>query len=139
MHASFRTRGRARGGRSKNGRSRALTRPPRRSSHKNNQAAVKPPTALEPPSSRCTEDIASRPEWIDVGYHLLPDARGCGYATEAARALLGYGFKTLKLSEIYAVVSPHNAPSQAVMQRLGMPRTGQHQHIGIEVISDEAR
>jgi RimJ/RimL family protein N-acetyltransferase len=77
--------------------------------------------------------LSSRPEWIEVGYHLLPEARGHGYATEAARALLGYGFNTLKLSEIYAVVSSHNAPSQAVMQRLGMPRVGQHQHVGMEV------
>jgi RimJ/RimL family protein N-acetyltransferase len=77
--------------------------------------------------------LSIRPEWIEVGYHLLPDARGRGYATEAARALLGYGFNTLKLSEIYSVVSPHNAPSQAVMQRLGMPRAGRHQHGGMEV------
>jgi RimJ/RimL family protein N-acetyltransferase len=73
------------------------------------------------PRSRCTEDIVQPAEWIEVGYHLLPDARGRGYATEAARALLGYGFRTLKLSEIHAVALPHNAPSQAVMQRLNMP------------------
>jgi RimJ/RimL family protein N-acetyltransferase len=77
--------------------------------------------------------LSSRREWIEVGYHLLPDARGRGYATEAARALLGYGFKTLELSEIYAVVAPQNAPSQAVMQRLGMPSVGQYQHVGMEV------
>jgi RimJ/RimL family protein N-acetyltransferase len=76
--------------------------------------------------------LSSRPDWIEVGYHLLPEARGHGYATEAAHALLDYGFETCGLEVIYAVVLPDNAPSQAVMGRLGMPRVGMHRHADME-------
>lgn len=70
--------------------------------------------------------------WIEVGYHLTPEARGKGFATEAARTLLAYGFRTLELPEIHAIVLPSNAPSQAVMARLGMARIGLHTHSGME-------
>jgi RimJ/RimL family protein N-acetyltransferase len=76
--------------------------------------------------------LPNRPEWIEVAYHLLPEARGQGYATEAARALLAHGFETLNLAEIHAIVLPHNKASQAVMARLGMPRIGAHTNIGLE-------
>lgn len=72
--------------------------------------------------------LPSRTEWTEVGYHLLPDARGKGYATEGAARLLAYGFEDLRLPEIRAVVLPHNLPSQAVMVRLRMPKVGQVMH-----------
>lgn len=43
-----------------------------------------------------------------------------GYATEAARACLDYGFNVLKQDEIVAVTRPDNKRSRAVMTRLGM-------------------
>ncbi len=45
---------------------------------------------------------------------------GNGYATEAARAALQYGFGELALDEIVSFTSISNQPSRAVMQRLGM-------------------
>ena len=51
---------------------------------------------------------------------LHPDAWGHGYATEAARAALGYGFDALGLELIFAITLPDNLPSQAVMKRLGL-------------------
>ena len=72
--------------------------------------------------------LPSRMEWTEVGYHLLPDARGKGYATQGAARLLAYGFEDLQLPEVRAVVLPHNLPSQAVMARLGMPKVGQVLH-----------
>ncbi|WP_338900050.1 GNAT family protein [Streptomyces sp. TG1A-60] len=47
---------------------------------------------------------------------------GRGYATEAARAEVGYGFGDLGLAEIPAVTTAANLRSQAVMRRLGMTR-----------------
>ena len=49
-------------------------------------------------------------------------AWGQGYASEAARAALNYGFGPLGLPEIVAVTMARNTRSQAVMRRLGMTR-----------------
>jgi ribosomal-protein-alanine N-acetyltransferase len=56
----------------------------------------------------------------EVLWALHPDAWGKGYATEVARAALGYGFATLKLDLIFAITLPDNVASQAVMKRLGL-------------------
>ena len=57
---------------------------------------------------------------IEVGWRLAADAWGQGYATEAARAALAYGFAILKLPEIVAWTARKNLASQAVMRRIGM-------------------
>jgi RimJ/RimL family protein N-acetyltransferase len=56
----------------------------------------------------------------EVLWALHPDAWGKGYATEVARAALGYGFDTLGLDLIFAITLPDNVASQAVMKRLGL-------------------
>jgi len=45
---------------------------------------------------------------------------GGGYATEAARAALDYGFREIGLSDIVALTVPANQRSRRVMERLGM-------------------
>ena len=57
---------------------------------------------------------------LEIGWRLSRTAWGHGYATEAARAVLGYGFETLGLREILAVTAAGNQRSRAVMGRLGM-------------------
>jgi ribosomal-protein-alanine N-acetyltransferase len=57
---------------------------------------------------------------IEVGYALVKDCRGKGFAVEAAGAVLTYGFEELKLEEIVAVARPENRASWRVMERLGM-------------------
>ena len=57
----------------------------------------------------------------EIGYHFRPEVQGLGYATEAAKALLDHGFRTLNLPRIVAVILPDNAPSQAVMAKLKLP------------------
>lgn len=56
----------------------------------------------------------------EVLWSLHPDAWGQGFATEAARAALDFGFGTLGLATIFAVTRPDNTASQAVMKRLGL-------------------
>ena len=58
----------------------------------------------------------------EVGWRLARPYWGRGYATEAARVAVAYGFETLQLDEIVAFVVPGNRRSQAVMDRLGMVR-----------------
>lgn len=57
---------------------------------------------------------------VEIGWRLARWAWGKGYATEAARAVLAYGFETLGLAEVVAETAAENARSQAVMRRLGM-------------------
>ncbi|RKR89592.1 RimJ/RimL family protein N-acetyltransferase [Micromonospora pisi] len=57
---------------------------------------------------------------VEIGWRLARSAWGHGYATEAARAVLAYGFDTVELPEILAVTARTNLRSQAVMHRIGM-------------------
>lgn len=57
---------------------------------------------------------------IEVGWRLDHAAWGHGYATEAARAALAYGFGALELDEIVSFTATSNLRSQAVMRRIGM-------------------
>src|SRR5262245_9604441 len=58
----------------------------------------------------------------EIGWTLHERVRGRGYATEAARALLRYGFETLGLHRVVATCQPENVASWRVMERLGMRR-----------------
>jgi RimJ/RimL family protein N-acetyltransferase len=57
---------------------------------------------------------------IEVGWRLARDDWGRGYATEAARAALAFGFDELGLDEIVSFTSVVNVRSQKVMKRIGM-------------------
>ncbi len=59
---------------------------------------------------------------VEIGWRLARSAWGRGYATEAARACLAFGFETLELPEILAVTTAANLRSRAVMRRIGMTR-----------------
>jgi len=56
----------------------------------------------------------------EIGYILHPDLHGHGYATEAAEALLAFGFATVGLHRVYARCDARNLASAQVMRRLGM-------------------
>lgn len=59
---------------------------------------------------------------VEIGWRLARDQWGRGYATEAARASLGFGFGELGLDEVVAFTTVANSRSRAVMERLGMRR-----------------
>jgi [ribosomal protein S5]-alanine N-acetyltransferase len=59
-----------------------------------------------------------------LGYAINADHWGHGYATDAARTLVTYGFDRLGLHRITAAVGPDNEPSMAVLERLGFTREG---------------
>lgn len=56
---------------------------------------------------------------VDLGFAFLPAFRGTGYAQEAAQATLDYGRRVYGLRRVVAIVSPDNAPSLALLARLG--------------------
>lgn len=61
---------------------------------------------------------------VEVGWRLSKEFWGQGYATEAAKASIEYGFTELKLDEIVAFTAAINSPSIKVMERIGMANTG---------------
>ena len=60
----------------------------------------------------------------DIGYELAPDEWGHGYATEAARAIVHFGFTELKLHRITAWCVADNAASARVLEKLGLMLEG---------------
>jgi RimJ/RimL family protein N-acetyltransferase len=61
---------------------------------------------------------------VDVGYALLPEFRGQGYATEAAAACVRYGHEVLGLPEIWGITNPENVASGAVLTQIGLRDDG---------------
>jgi RimJ/RimL family protein N-acetyltransferase len=59
---------------------------------------------------------------VEIAWRLVRACWGRGYASEAARAALDYGFDNVRLAEIVAVTVPANWRSRRVLERLGMTR-----------------
>ena len=60
------------------------------------------------------------PGELELGFVLAPAARGQGYAVEAARAVLAFGFEQLARAVGDGLRHPFNAPSIAVVNKVGM-------------------
>lgn len=64
------------------------------------------------------------PNAVEVGYTIFEPHRGRGYATEAARALIDWARAEHGIRHFIASVAPANAPSLALVRRLGFVQTG---------------
>lgn len=60
----------------------------------------------------------------EIGWVFNPKYYNRGYASEAAKAILKYGFEEMKLHRIVATCQPENPPSYRVMEKIGMRREG---------------
>lgn len=69
------------------------------------------------------ENIEGKDIW-GIGYILNGDARGCGYATEGAKAMAEYAFETMGVEKLICDIRPMNTESIAVAKRIGMKETG---------------
>ena len=61
----------------------------------------------------------------EVGYTLLPDARGQGYAIEAVRAALEWAIEEHGIRRFRAAVAPDNERSRNLILKLGFRQTGE--------------
>jgi RimJ/RimL family protein N-acetyltransferase len=64
---------------------------------------------------------------VDLGWRLLPEFWGKGYAQEGANAVLVF-LEKFDLNAVYAVAPSANVPSIKVMERIGMTRRGEFRH-----------
>jgi RimJ/RimL family protein N-acetyltransferase len=60
----------------------------------------------------------------EIGYWLVPEARGRGLATAATALLIDWGFETLGLERVEFAILPENRASQRVAERLGATPEG---------------
>jgi ribosomal-protein-alanine N-acetyltransferase len=75
-------------------------------------------------------EISARHRRAELGYWLGVPFWNQGYITEAARALVDYGFTELNLHKITAAHFTRNPASGRVMQKIGMAYEGmQRQHV----------
>jgi ribosomal-protein-alanine N-acetyltransferase len=69
---------------------------------------------------------------VEVGWAVISDVWGRGYATEAAAAWIDVGFERLGLDRIIAVVLADNIRSRRLCERLGMTEAGTRHAYGQE-------
>ncbi|HEX4003247.1 MAG TPA: GNAT family N-acetyltransferase [Candidatus Acidoferrales bacterium] len=60
---------------------------------------------------------------VEIGWRLAAEYWNRGLATEGARAVVTYGFDSLRLNEIVSFTTVANAPSRRVMEKIGMTRS----------------
>ncbi len=61
---------------------------------------------------------------VDIGFGLLPEYEGCGYAYEASKRILKAGFEEFEISTIKAITSKKNTASQTLLNKLGLEMIG---------------
>ena len=71
---------------------------------------------------------------VEVAYELAPRVWGHGYATEAARALLEYGFGEMALRRVVALILPANTRSRTVASKCGMTLEGPGRFYGLDLL-----
>ncbi len=71
------------------------------------------------------EDWAEGEHKTEVGWRLDRGFWRRGFATEAARASVAYGFETLELERIISIIQPENAASRRVAEKAGLTLGGE--------------
>ena len=72
----------------------------------------------------------SKMRFSELGYWISPDVWNKGIATEAARALIKYGFEIKEFHKIVAKHFKYNGASGRVMEKTGMKKEGtQEKHV----------
>lgn len=66
-----------------------------------------------------TQDVDGVSE-VEVGYHIMPQYWGKGFAPEAARAFFSYAFEELSLTRVISLINIHNTKSQRVAVKNGL-------------------
>ena len=71
---------------------------------------------------------------FELGWTIIPEYQGRGYATEASRMLLAYAFDALDQPRVISLIHPDNAPSRRVAEKLGQRIEGQTEVLTMPVL-----
>lgn len=74
------------------------------------------------------------PPQLELLYGIITDQWGKGYAPEAAKAMLSFGFEELGFDDVRASADAANVASERVMQKLGMKFTARREAEGLDTI-----
>jgi len=77
-----------------------------------------------------TESVNGHQNFHDLGYRFLKRYWGKGYATEAAKASIKYGFNYLKLPVMYAIADVDHLASRKVLEKCGFLNEGVFEYDG---------
>ena len=69
-------------------------------------------------------DINREDHNAEIGYGFNPQCWGQGYASEAVRPIVDFGFENLGLHRIFGLIDPDNVASVKVLEKLGFDREG---------------
>jgi RimJ/RimL family protein N-acetyltransferase len=62
---------------------------------------------------------------VEVGYGIMPEFRGQGYAAEAARRVRDHGYREKGLKRLVSYINPENKASRRVAEKLGAVQDGE--------------
>jgi RimJ/RimL family protein N-acetyltransferase len=71
-------------------------------------------------------NAARLPDAVELGYTVFEPFRRQGYATEAVRGLIRWAHDERGIRRFLASVAPANAPSLAIVAKLGFAEIGRH-------------
>ena len=69
---------------------------------------------------------------MDLGYALLPEFCGAGYAVEASSAVMAYARRNLNAKRVAAIVNQDNESSMKLLRKLGFEQCGTIRNPGDE-------
>jgi [ribosomal protein S5]-alanine N-acetyltransferase len=81
------------------------------------------------------ERINDLEDFYDVGYRLIKRFWGQGYASETIQPSLKYGFETLKIKDLYAMVNVGNKASRRIIEKNGFRYTNDFDYKGIPCVN----
>lgn len=70
---------------------------------------------------------------IEIGYHILPEYWGMGYATEAAKTFRDYAFENNLSDSLVSIIDVRNIASQKVAEKIKMKRDKQATYYNLDV------
>lgn len=81
---------------------------------------------------RCGLQYIAETAETEIDFILEPQFWGRGFATEAGRACLQFGFDELQVKQIVGIVHPANLASQRVLEKLELQRIELTEYFGME-------